>query len=71
MLLTMPAIVVIVQGGHPRCLKTALYGLTALLPDCVLLTCCALTGLGHMAREHLAVAVALEVPVAVVVTKVR
>lgn len=36
-----------------------------------LLCVCAAAGLGRVAREHLAVAVALEVPVAVIITKVR
>ncbi len=47
------------------------YGLTALLPDYCLLCCCAVGGLGRMSREHLAVAVALHIPVLVVITKVR
>ncbi|GFR43379.1 hypothetical protein Agub_g4451 [Astrephomene gubernaculifera] len=59
------------MGGHEKYLKTALYGMTALLPHYGLLAVCAVGGLGRIAREHLAVAVALEVPVAVVVTKVE
>lgn len=59
------------MGGHEKYLKTALYGLTALLPDYVLLAACTSAGLGRIGVEHLAVAVALEVPVAVVLTKVR
>jgi len=59
------------MGGHERCLKTALYGLTAMLPDYALLCVSAAAhGLGRVSREHLAVTVALGVPVAVVVTKV-
>lgn len=58
------------MGGHERYLKTALYGMTALLPDYGLLVVCAVAGPGRVAVEHLAVAVALEVPVAVVITKV-
>jgi GTPase len=54
-----------------RYLKTALYGMTALLPDFALLCVCGLAGLGRVSREHAAVAVALEVPLAFVVTKVR
>lgn len=59
------------MGGHEKYLKTALYGMTALLPDFGLLCVCAVAGLGRIAREHLAIAVALEVPVAIVITKVR
>ncbi|GLC40915.1 hypothetical protein PLESTF_001055800 [Pleodorina starrii] len=59
------------MGGHEKYLKTALYGMTALLPDFGLLCVCAVAGLGRIAREHLAVAVALEVPVAVIITKVE
>ncbi|GFH12488.1 Tr-type G domain-containing protein, partial [Haematococcus lacustris] len=58
------------MGGHQRCLKTTLYGMTALLPDFVVLCCCGLSGLGSMGREHLAVATALDLPVIVVITKV-
>ncbi|KXZ52069.1 hypothetical protein GPECTOR_10g1092 [Gonium pectorale] len=58
-------------GGHEKYLKTALYGMTALLPDYGLLAVCAVAGLGRITREHLAVAVALEMPVAVVLTKVE
>eukprot|EP00798_Chlamydomonas_sp_ICE-L_P006225 gene6225-2842_t len=44
------------MGGHERCLKTALYGMTALLPDYALLSVSAVTGVQRMTREHLAVA---------------
>ena len=40
-----------------------------MLPDYVLLAVCGVRGLGRLGREHLAVALALEVPLAVVVTK--
>lgn len=39
-------------------------------PDYVLVCICPLTGLTRVSHEHLAVALALEVPVAFVVTKV-
>lgn len=84
-------------GGHERYLKTAVYGLTCMLPDVVLLCVSARapppraaqpgspSGWGsgdpegpagraallpRAAREHLAVALALDVPVAIVVTQV-
>ncbi|KAK9865507.1 hypothetical protein WJX84_004097 [Apatococcus fuscideae] len=56
-------------GGHSKFLKTALYGLTCLRPDFMLL--CVEMGLGlePAAREHLAVALALRIPVALLLTK--
>jgi len=57
-------------GGHPKYLKTALYGLTSLLPDYVLLCVCPFAGMTQVAREHLAVALALELPLAFLITKV-
>ena len=44
-------------------------GMTCMLPDYMLLAVCGVRGLGRLGREHLAVALALEVPLAVVVTK--
>ena len=41
-----------------------------MLPDYMLLAVCAVRGLSRLGREHLAVALALEVPFAVVLTKV-
>ena len=58
-------------GGHQKYLKTALHGMTSLLPDYVLLCICPLLGLTRVTREHLAVALALELPLAIVLTKVR
>lgn len=57
-------------GGHQKYLKTALYGMTSLLPDFLLLCICPLTGLTRVAREHFAIAQALGLPLAVVLTKV-
>lgn len=56
-------------GGHEKYLKTALYGMTCMLPDYVVVCVCPLAGLSRVTHEHLAVALALEVPVAVVITK--
>lgn len=58
------------MGGHQKYLKTTLYGMTCMLPDYVLCCVCAQVGPTRMTREHLAVAVALEIPVALVLTKV-
>ena len=60
-------------GGHEKYLKTALYGMTSLLPDYMLLCVSARStggALPRAAREHLAVALALEIPLAVVLTQV-
>ena len=57
-------------GGHQKYLKTALYGMTSLLPDYVLLCICPLIGMTQVTKEHLAVALALRLPVAFLITKV-
>ena len=57
-------------GGHEKYLKTALFGLTCLAPDCMLLVVSAAEGcVPRIAREHLAAAIALGVPVVAVLTK--
>ena len=58
-------------GGAQRFAKTALHGLTCLLPDYMLLCASATCGrdLPGATREHLALALALAIPVCVVVTK--
>ena len=56
-------------AGHERFSKTLLCGLTALLPDYVLLcVSAAAAGVSWVTREHLAVALALGIPVFVAVT---
>ena len=57
-------------GGSQKYLKTAFYGLTGLLPSFVLLCVCPLTGFQDMSRQHLAVTLALGLPLGIVVTKV-
>ncbi len=57
-------------GGHERYVRTALRGVLSRPPDYVILVVGANTGLQRMGREHLGIAAALGVPVAVVVTKV-
>jgi GTPase len=58
-------------AGHERYLKTTVFGLTGMCPEyaCVMLG--ANMGLQRMTKEHLGIALALQVPVFVVVTKVR
>jgi GTPase len=58
-------------AGHERYLKTTLYGLTSGAPSCVILIVGANAGLIGMSKEHLAIALALSVPVVVCITKVH
>jgi len=57
-------------AGHERYLKTTLYGMTSHSPDCVMLMVGANAGLIGMSKEHLAIALALSVPVIVAITKI-
>lgn len=57
-------------AGHERYLKTTLYGLTSGAPSCVMLVIGANAGVIGMSKEHLAVALALSVPIVVCITKV-
>ncbi|KAG8898937.1 hypothetical protein FRC00_002125, partial [Tulasnella sp. 408] len=57
-------------AGHERYLKTSLFGLTSGAPDCVLLMVGGNAGMIGMSKEHLAVALALSVPVVVAITKI-
>ncbi|KAF9049742.1 GTP-binding protein 1 [Panaeolus papilionaceus] len=57
-------------AGHERYLKTTLYGLTSGAPSCVILTIGGNAGLIGMSKEHLAIALALNVPVVVCITKI-
>ena len=56
-------------AGHERYLKTTMFGLTGGSPDYALLVVGGNAGLIGMAKEHLALAVALQLPLIVVVTK--
>ena len=58
-------------AGHEKYLKTTLYGLTSGAPSCVMLMVGANAGLTGMSKEHLAIALALNVPIVVCVTKVK
>ncbi|EPQ57551.1 P-loop containing nucleoside triphosphate hydrolase protein [Gloeophyllum trabeum ATCC 11539] len=57
-------------AGHEKYLKTTLYGLTSGAPACVMLMVGANAGLIGMSKEHLAISLALSVPVVVCITKV-
>jgi len=58
-------------AGHERYLKTTLYGLTSGAPSCVILMIGANAGVIGMSKEHLAIALALNVPVVICITKVK
>lgn len=57
-------------AGHERYFKTTVSGMTGCLPDYVMLVVSANSGLVGMTKEHLGIALALAIPVIVVVTKV-
>jgi GTPase len=58
-------------AGHEKYLKTTVSGMVGLAPDYAMLSIAATHGLQGMATEHLGIALALEVPLFVVITKVR
>ncbi|TEB38306.1 GTP-binding protein 1 [Coprinellus micaceus] len=58
------------QAAKIKYLKTTLYGLTSGAPSCVILIVGANAGLIGMSKEHLAIALALSVPVVVCITKI-
>lgn len=57
-------------AGHEKYLKTTVFGMTGHLPDFCMLIVGSNQGVVGMAKEHLGLALALSVPVFVVVTKV-
>lgn len=57
-------------AGHEKYLKTTMFGLTGHSPDYAMLIVGANAGVIGMAREHLALAFALNVPLMVLITKV-
>ncbi|RXG52841.1 GTP-binding protein 1 [Armadillidium vulgare] len=57
-------------AGHERYLKTTVFGMTGHLPDFTMLMVGANAGVVGMTKEHLGLALALNVPVFVVVTKI-
>ena len=57
-------------AGHERYLKTTVFGLTAHAPDYCMLVVGANMGVLRMTKEHLAISLALKVPVYIVITKI-
>ena len=56
--------------GHEKYLKTTMYGMVGLMPDYAMIVVGANMGMQTMTREHLGLALVLEVPVFVIVTKI-
>lgn len=57
-------------AGHEKYLKTTVFGMTGCAPDYVMLIIGSNAGIIGMTKEHLGLALALNVPVLVVVTKI-
>ncbi|KAG7462887.1 hypothetical protein MATL_G00189630 [Megalops atlanticus] len=57
-------------AGHHKYLKTTIFGLTSYCPDFAMLVVGANTGIAGTTREHLGLAMALKVPIFIVVSKV-
>lgn len=57
-------------AGHERYLKTTLHGLTGYLIDYAILIVSANSSVQRMTREHISIALALNIPFMVVVTKI-
>ncbi|XP_048576283.1 GTP-binding protein 1 [Nematostella vectensis] len=57
-------------AGHERYLKTTIFGMTGHVPDFAMLMVGSNAGIIGMTKEHLGLALALNVPVFVVVTKI-
>jgi GTPase len=56
--------------GHEKYLKTTIFGLTGLIPDYAMVVIGANMGVQRMTKEHLGIALALKVPIIIVITKV-
>lgn len=56
--------------GHEKYLKTTLFGLTCLKPNYTMIVIGANMGIQRMTKEHLGIALALRIPIFVVVTKI-
>ncbi|KAK3094036.1 hypothetical protein FSP39_023275 [Pinctada imbricata] len=57
-------------AGHHKYMRTTIFGLTGRSPDFAMLVVSANTGMAGTTREHLGFALALNVPIFVVVTKI-
>lgn len=57
-------------AGHERYLKTTIAGLTGLYPDYAFVIINSLAGITRMTKEHLGVTIMLNIPLAIIVTKI-
>jgi len=55
--------------GHENYLKTTIFGLTGLVPDYAMIVIGANMGVQRMTKEHLGIALALKIPIFIVITK--
>jgi GTPase len=56
--------------GHEKYLKTTMLGMVGMIPDYILIVVGANFGLSRMTKEHLGIALALEIPFFIVMTKI-
>ena len=56
--------------GHAKYLKTTILGMVGMQPDYILIVVGANFGLSRMTKEHLGIALALEIPFFIVMTKI-
>src|SRR5438046_334395 len=56
--------------GHEKYLKTTMFGLSGLFPHYAMLVVGANMGVSRMTKEHIGIAVALKIPMFVVLTKI-
>lgn len=56
--------------GHEKYLKTTIFGLTGLVPDYCMIIIGANMGVQRMTKEHLGIALALKIPIFIVITKI-
>lgn len=56
--------------GHEKYLKTTMLGMVGMVPDYILVVVGANFGLSRMTKEHLGIALALEIPFFIVMTKI-
>ena len=56
--------------GHEKYLKTTMFGMVGLMPDYAMIIVGANMGVSRITKEHLGIALALKIPIIVVVTKI-
>ena len=56
--------------GHEKYLKTTVFGLTSHFPDYAMIIVGANMGVQRMTKEHLGIAIALKIPLYVILTKI-